>query len=101
MEGTGVAKGRCLNQIIAEMVDGLKTPLLKHLRITVQNILEGDRGSQPDAVDGIDDLVPGQAGIRKTDCQALCVERISCSLKSFLNSPLMRYRRWTRPSVIS
>ena len=61
MESTGVAKGRCLNQIIAEMVDGLKTPLLKHLRITVQNILGGDRGSQPDAVDGIDDLVPGQA----------------------------------------
>src|SRR3954453_5778445 len=27
MEGTGIAKGRCLNQIIAEMVDGLKTPL--------------------------------------------------------------------------
>jgi len=34
----------------------LAIPLLKHLRITVQNILGGDRGSQPDAVDGIDDL---------------------------------------------
>ena len=87
MEGTGVAKGRCLNQIIAEMVDGLKTPLLKHLWITVQNILRCNRGSQPDAVDGIDDLIPGQAGIRKTDCQALCVERIIPQLEVVLKFP--------------
>src|SRR5690349_412624 len=87
MESTGVAKGRCLNQIIAEIVDGLKTPLLKHLRITVQNILGGDRGSQPDTVDGIDDLVPSQAGIRKTYCQALCVERIILQLEIVLEFP--------------
>src|SRR5690349_24804660 len=88
MESTGVAKGRCLNQIIAEMVDGLKTPLLKHLRITVQNILGGDRGSQPDGVDGIDHLVPGQAGIRKTDRQALRVERIILQLEIVFELPL-------------
>src|SRR3954466_15412191 len=45
-------------------------------------------GSQPDAVDGIDDLVPGQAGIHKTDCQALCVERIILQLEVVLEFPL-------------